>query len=142
MVTRVNGGPVQGVWFSKDVRFIDVTCTNGGVSFLSELLASPIDTNADDILDNVNGKLEQALEVIATRGTIIGLTVTGANTFSVIVDYAQAFDGQTFGPGAGVEDGTVGEQVQFAINAIADLSATGLTVEEGFVSNALGTPTP
>ncbi len=123
MVDRVNGGPLQGVWFSKDVRFMDVTCTNAGTSFLTELEDSPTG-------NNVNGKLEQALEAIATRCTVIGLTVTGANTFSVIADYAQAYD-----------DAAVQTEVEALIDAITDLSASNFVeVVEGFVANAQGTP--
>ena len=123
MVDRVNGGPLQGTWFSADVRFIDFTTTNGGTSFLTELLDSPTG-------NNVNGKLEQALEAIATRGTVIGLNVTGANTFSVIVDYAQAYD-----------DAAVQTEVEGLIDGITDLSGTSIIeVTEGFVANVLGTP--
>ena len=122
MVTRVNGGPAQGVWFSKDVRFINVTSTNGGTSFLTELDDSPT-------AGGVNGKLEQAIEALKTRGTVIGLNVTGASTFSVIVDYAQAYD-----------DAAVVTEVQALIDAIDGLSASGLAVTEGFGGAALGTP--
>lgn len=122
MVTRVNGAPRQGVWFSADVRFINVTSTNGGTSFLTELDDSPT-------AGGVNGKLEQAIEALKTRGTVIGLNVTGASTFSVIVDYAQAYD-----------DADVVTEVQALIDAITDLSVSGLAVTEGFGGAALGTP--
>ena len=122
MVTRVNGAPRQGVWFSADVRFINVTATNGGTSFLTELDDSPT-------AGGVNGKLEQAIEALETRGTVIGLNVTGASTFSVIVDYAQAYD-----------DADVVTEVQALIDAITDLSVSGLAVTEGFGGAALGTP--
>jgi len=135
MVTRVNGAPLQGVWFSKDVRFIAVTCTNGGTSFLTELGDSPT-------AGGVNGKLEQAIEAIETRGTVIGLNVSGANTFDVIVDYAQAFDGAGAGPlGQGtLTDAAVIAEVEALIDGITDLSASGLTVQTGFAAAAAGTP--
>ena len=134
MVTRVNGAPLQGVWFSKDVRFIAVTCTNGGTSFLTELGDSPT-------AGGVNGKLEQAIEAIETRGTVIGLNVSGANTFDVIVDYAQAYDGATTALGQGtLTDAAVIAEVEALIDGITDLSVSGLTVQTGFAAAAAGTP--
>ena len=134
MVTRVNGARLQGVWFSKDVRFIGVTCTNGGTSFLTELGDSPT-------AGGVNGKLEQAIEAIETRGTVIGLNVSGANTFDVIVDYAQAYDGATTALGQGtLTDAAVIAEVEALIDGITDLSVSGLTVQTGFAAAAAGTP--
>ena len=122
MVDRVNGGPLQGIWFSADVRFVAFTTTNGGTSFLTELLDSPT-------ANNINGKLEQVVEAFETRGTVIGLNVSGANTLDVIVDYAQAYD-----------DAAVVAEVEALCDAVTDLSATGLTVSAGFASATVGTP--
>jgi len=122
MVDRINGGPLQGVWVERDVRVLGVATTNGGTSFLTELEDSPTG-------NNVNGKLEQAIEAIETRGTVLGLTVVDLENFNVIVGYAQAFD-----------DAAVVTEVEALIDAIADLSASTITVESGFGAVALGTP--
>ena len=123
MVDRINGAPGQGVFFSKDVRFVSVACTNANDGFLDELVDSPSGLG-------VNGDLEAVLEIIAQYGTIIGLTVTGTGACAVMVDYGQQFD-----------DAAVQTAVDTAIEAIAGLSANTLTVESGFAPAALGTPT-
>jgi len=129
MVTRVNGAPQQGVWFSKDVRFLNVNLTtNNGADFLADLVATP-DTEAQR-LAAVDSDLEIALEAIATRGTIVGLTVTAADDFNVIVDYAQAYD-----------DAAVLTEVEALIDALATVTVSAITVEQGFVPAALGTAT-
>jgi len=139
MVTRVNGAPQQGVWFSKDVRFLNVNLTtNNGADFLADLV-DPADLALSGTgegrgltqrLAAVDSDLEIALEAIATRGTIVGLTVTAADDFNVIVDYAQAYD-----------DAAVLTEVEALIDALATVTASAITVEQGFVPAALGTAT-
>lgn len=109
MVTRVNGAPEAGVWFSADVRFLNLDVTGG--DFANDL------ANAV-----VNSGLEMTLEAVATRATIIGLNVVDATTLEVMVDYAQAYD-----------DPAVVAEVEAAIDALAGLSATAITVNSLFV---------
>ena len=109
MVTRVNGAPAQGFYFSKDVRTLTVVATNG--DFVNDLQVKTTDPRQADV---VNSGLEQALEAIATRATIIGLTVVNATTFHVLVDYANAFTaGNTE-----ADAGTVEAALAADINAI------------------------
>lgn len=135
MVVRVNGAPRQGVWFSADVRFVQVTVTGG--DFLADLTVVTTDPRQADVVDS---GLEQVLEILATRGTVIGLSVESATVIQTIVDYGQAID-----PLAG---SALGNQVQFdvaadletQIDAISGFSSAALVVEEGFAQAALGTP--
>jgi len=129
MVTRVNGAPTQGVWFSANVRFLDLTVTNG--DFLNDLTVpgtAPVP----------NSTLEVVLEAIATRGTIIGVTVIDIDDVNVMVDYAQAYD-----------DAAVVAEVTALIDAfdgatpgldVADLTASAFVVESGFAGATQGTP--
>lgn len=124
MTTKVNGAPRQGVWFSRDVRFLNVTATDG--TFLVDL--TKLDGSE---ADTVNTGLEQAIRAIETRGTVIGLSVVDATHFNVIVDHAQAYD-----------DAAVVVEVVAEIDAIStpNLSAAAIVVAEGFASAALGVP--
>jgi len=115
MVDRVKGGPKQGVWFSADVRFLALTVV--GSTFTADLAADPAGVNSD---------LEQVLEAIATRGTVIGLTVASDTVVNVMVDYAQAYD-----------DAAVVTEVEALIDAIAGLSGATFVVEAGFGAQAL-----
>lgn len=127
MVTRINGAPAQGVFFSKDVRFLSVTATNG--DFLADLQVKTTDPRQADV---INSGLEQALEAVATRGTIIGISVASATVVQVIVDYAQAYD-----------DAAVVTEVQDLIDLVAapvDLLSAAIVVNSGFATAALGTP--
>jgi hypothetical protein len=111
MVDRVNGSPKEGVWFSADVRFLNVVATNG--DFANDISTELVDSG-----------LEQALEALATRGTIIGLNVVNATTFEVMVDYAQAYD-----------DTDVVAEVEALIDAVAspvNLSSAAITVNTLF----------
>ena len=127
MVDRVNGAPEQGVWFSKDVKFLTVTATGG--AFLADLTAV-------GQADVVNSGLEQVLEAVATRGTVIGMSVADATTVHLMVDYANAFTaGNTEATGDSVE-----EEVAALINEIAGLSGATVDTFEGFTAAALGTP--
>lgn len=122
MVERVHGAPKQGFWFSAGVRTLEVTATGG--TFLADLTAA-------GQADAVNTGLEQVLEAIATRATVIAVSVASATVVNVMVDYAQAFD-----------DAAVVTEVQNLINAISvpDLSAAAIVVTDGFAGAALGTP--
>ena len=144
MVTRTNGAPRQGVWFSADVRLVTITVTNA--TFLADLTV-PAGAATDRQADAVNSSLEVCLEAIAARGNVIGLTVIDATNLVAMVDYAQAYDPANEGLGGqAVID--VEAEVIAAISSHEsatsetglDLTCTALTILEGFAGNALGTP--
>ncbi len=141
MVVRTNGAPRQGVWFSADVRFVDVTVTNG--DFLADLQVTTTDPRQADV---VNSTLEVVIEALETRGTVIGVTVTAATTLAVIIDYGQAYEPAFQGLG-----GSATIDVEAEVTALvdahdgtgdspADLTLTNMTIFEGFTGNVLGTP--
>ena len=143
MVTRTRGGIRQGVWFSADVRFVQLTVDTS--TYLADLV-DPTDTDGDGFINEsefvaaVNSDLEIVTELLQQRCNVIGLSVETASIVQFIVDYGQAID-----PLAGV---TLGNQVAqdfaavFEAEVIAETGATSATVvvEEGFVADPLGTP--
>ena len=142
MVVRISGAPRQGVWFSADVRFLDFTVTNG--DFINDLTVTSTDPRQADV---VNSTLEVVLEAIATRGTVIGLTVVDATNASVIVDYAQAYDPANEGLGNAAVIDVEAEIIALVLlqdgtgDSPADLTMTDLTIDSGFVSATPVTPT-
>ena len=134
MVTRTNGAPEQGFWFSQDVRTIVITATNG--DFLEDLTVKTTDPREADI---PNSGLEQLIEVVQTRATVIGLSVASATEVHLLVDYANAYTaGNTE-----ADSGSVEEEIANAIDAIGspvDLSSTTVDTFDGFAAAALGTP--
>ncbi len=136
MVVRTNGAPRQGVWFSADVRFVQLTVTGG--DFVNDLTIVTSDPRQADV---VNSGLEQVIEILQTRGTVIGLSVASATVSQFIVDYGQAID-----PLAGSALGNqtaqnIASELETAIDAISGFSSAALVVEEGFAQAALVTPT-
>lgn len=135
MVVRTNGAPRQGVWFSADVRFVQLTVTGG--DFLGDLTVVTTDPRQADVVDS---GLEQVIEILQTRGTVIGLSVASATVSQFIVDYGQAIDplaGSALGNQAQVD---VEAELEAQIDAISGFSSAALVVEEGFAQAALGTP--
>ena len=135
MVVRVNGAPRQGVWFSADVRFVELTVSGG--AFEADLTVTSTDPRQADV---VNSGLEQVLEVFSTRGNVIALSVASATVLHVMVDYGQAID-----PLAGSALGNqtaqnIEVELEAAINAISGFSAAAIVLESGFAAAALGTP--
>ncbi len=128
MVVRVNGGPEQGVWFGADIRFVTVTTDNS--DWLAELLPSPA---------GVNSGLEQVLEVLATRATVIGFTAIDDDTLHVMLDYANAFTaGLTEGSSGSVEE-EVGDAID-TISAPQNFANTTIDTFDGFAAATNGTP--
>jgi hypothetical protein len=126
MVTRVNGQPIQGVWVERDVRVVTITTD------LSDWLADLLPGAGD------NSGLEQVLEVLATRGTILGVTAVNDDDLHVLMGYANAFTpGNTEGTANSVE-----AEVAAAIDAIATPNFANTTVDtfDGFAGVAFGTP--
>lgn len=134
MVVRTNGAPRQGMWFSADVVVVDVSAVTGS-TFLTDLTRTDLDPRQADI---VNSHLEQAIEAIAARGTVIGLTVLTDAAFSVLVDYGQGYDPDTVTLGNQTSQ-DIDAEITAAINAIAGLSTAAVATLRGFTGNALGT---
>ena len=109
MVTRVNGFPQEGVWFSSDVVFATLTVT--GMTAQTD-----VDT------PTVNSSLEKVIEAVETRGTVIGLRVTSETVIELIIDYAQAYatSSTTIGNQAATD---VLTEVEALIDADAGLSS-------------------
>ena len=142
MVTRFHGAPRQGVWFSKDVAFVQLTAT--GALFLTDLtLQTYVDVNNPRQADAPNSSLEQVLELLATRGTVIGLTVETDEIITVIVDYGQAIvplAGTALGGQTAQNIEAELEAAIIAIDAPTDITAAALVVSTGFGIATPGTP--
>jgi len=121
MVTRVNGAPAQGVWVERDVRFLQLTAV--GSDFLDYAT----------LPEGVNSSLEQVLEIIATRATLLGLTVVSDTVIQVMCGYANALD-----------DAVVQQELEDAIIADVDspddITAAVIVVSSGFAQATPGTP--
>ena len=132
MVTRINGAPRQGVWFSSDVRFVSVTVT-GTTTFLSDLTVA-------GTADVVNSDLEQVIEILNTRGTVIGMSVDTDLIAYFMVDYAQAFDPDNVALG-GQTAQDINAEIDAAIVAIgATVTSVVVATEQGFKPDVLGIP--
>jgi hypothetical protein len=107
-----------------------------GSTFLTDLTVTTTDPRQADLIDS---DLEQCLEILAQRGTVIGLSVASDTVIEVMVDYAQAFvsEGTTVGNQAGVD---VTTDLETQIDAIAGLSSAAIVVNTGFAGAAPGTP--
>jgi hypothetical protein len=127
MVTRVNGGPQQGFWFSKDVRVLTITTDLS--DWLADLLPAPA---------GVNSGLEQVLEAVSQYGTVIGVTAIDDDTLHVMVDYANQF----VAGNSETDTGTVEAALAADINAIATPNFANTTVDtfDGFAGAVNGTP--
>lgn len=137
MVTRINGAPAQGVFFSKDVRFVSVTIDTGTTAFLTDLTVT---TTSPRQADAPNSDLEQIVEIMSQRGSVIGMTVASDSVVHFMVDYGQAID-----PLAGTAIGGqtaqgVGAALELEIEALATVTAATIAVQQGFAPAALGTP--
>ena len=133
MVVRTNGAPRQGVWFSADVRVLTITTDNS--AWLADLTVVTTDPRQADV---VNSGLEQVIEAVQTRCTVIGVTAIDADTLHLLVDYANAF---TAGATEG-DAGSVEEEVGDAIDAISSPAFANTTVDtfDGFAGATNGTP--
>ena len=138
MVVRTNGAPRQGVWFSADVRFVEVTLDTA--TFLDDLTVTSTDPRQADV---VNSVLEQVIEVLQSRGNVIGMSIETASIAQFIVDYGQAIDplaGSALGNQTAQDIEAELENAIIAITAPANVSTAAIVVEEGWVADALGTP--
>jgi len=70
MVDRINGGPLQGIWFSQDVRFASVTLTNGGDSFLTELGNSPTGNGDAAVVTSIDTQIELIADLSVATVTV------------------------------------------------------------------------
>ncbi len=136
MVVRVNGAPRQGLWFSAGVRVVTITVDNS--AWLADLTVVSTDPRQADV---INSGLEQTLEVLATRGTVIGFTAVDADDLHVMVDYGQAYDPDSVTLGNQVAQ-DIDAEITAAINAITSPAFANATVDvfDGFTGVANGTP--
>lgn len=135
MVDRINGAPRQGVWFSADVAFVQLTVDT--TTYLTDLTVTTTDPRQADV---VNSDLEIVLELLSTRGTVIGLTVQTASIIQVMVDYGQAIDpllGAGLGGGAATD---IEAELETAIIAGTTATTAALVVSRGFGQVVVGTP--
>lgn len=120
MVERVHGNPQQGIWVERDVVIVTITSDNS--DWVEQ--AGP------------DGGLEQVLEVLATRGTILGVTAENADNLHVMLGYAGAFT-----PGNTEETvGSVEAEVAAAIDAITTPVNYANTTVDTFAGFAGVTP--
>ncbi len=132
MVVRINGAPRQGVWFSADVRFVSVTVT-GTTDFLADLTVA-------GTADVVNSDLEQVIEILSTRGNVIGLSVDTDLIAYFMVDYGQALDPDTVTLG-NQESQDINAEIDAAIVAIgAQVTSVVVATELGFRPDVIGVP--
>jgi len=88
MVTRINGGPAQGVWVERDVLFLQIT------SDLSDWIEQT----------GVGESTEQVLEAVSQYATVLGVTFGSADDLWVMVGYAGSFTaGNTEGDAGSIE---------------------------------------
>lgn len=140
MVTRTNGAPRQGVWFSADVRLVSVTVDT--TTFLTDLTVAATGTT-DRQADVPNSVLEQVIEVLQTRGTVVGMTVETASIAHFMVDYGQAIDplaGSSLGNQTAQNIEAELENAIIAIDAPANVTTCAVAVFDGFQGVAQGTP--
>lgn len=120
MVTKVNGLPERGFWFSKDVKTLRIVATAGG-DFVNEA----------DGVNGVDSELEQVIEAIQTRATVIAVSIEAAGQLNVIVDYANAF---TVGNSETTAN-SVEAELATAIDAIGDLATITVDTHDGFIAS-------
>ncbi len=105
MVIRVQGGPQEGLWFSADVVFAELSVS--GATFETDLAGGDDGGIGENppVGDEVNSSLEVVLEAVATRGTVIGVDVESETIVHLLIDYAQAYGstGTTVGNQAGTD---------------------------------------
>ena len=134
MATRIHGAPVQGFWFGADILTVFIDATNG--TFLTDLTVTSTDPRQADA---PGSGLEQVIEVMQRKCTIIGMNVTDEKTVEFLIGYGHGFT-------IGNRENTVGsleEEVADAINDIdtpVDLDGTEIMVHGGFIAADLGTP--
>lgn len=119
MVTKVNGLPQRGFWFSADVRTLRIVATAGG-DFVNDA----------DGVNGVDSELEQVIEAVQQYATVIGVSIEAAGVLNVIVDYANQFT-------AGNSETTAGS-VELAlaadIDAVGNLATITVDTHDGFVA--------
>ena len=142
MVTRINGSVRQGIFFSKDIRIVRVNVGTGTATFLADLVldSDPAISGTGEgrgltqRLAAVGSELEQVVELIATRGTPIGVNVFDATNVDIMVDYAQAFDDAAV-------LALLADEMDSTINQIGDWTVVTVSALAGFTGRALGTAT-
>jgi hypothetical protein len=108
MVAKVNGQPEQGVWFERDVSFVEVTST-------------ATDIEVADF--GVEGAVEKIVRVMQARGTILGLSREDDNVLHII-----------YGHAGGEFTVAVLDQLKVELDAIAGLGTFSLVLGYGWTT--------
>jgi hypothetical protein len=114
MTQKVNGMLYQGSWYEKDTSILNIT--------------GLVDLTADTI----NGVNQQVMNILQTRGTVIGYTVVSATEANYLFG-TSAGAWEELVPDGSVPSGvnTVIDELQVAIDAATSSTCT-ITVFEGF----------
>lgn len=150
MIDRVNGSIRTGVWVEQDVRFMSIVATNA--TFLADLVLDSdetIGTTANGTpgsaqrIAAVGSDLEQILERVSQRATILGVHVGGSGgadttELDLMLGYASGFQFSDFVTADA--NGTTTEQLAAEIDTIGTLADTTIFVDTGFVPAYTDTP--
>tara|TARA_B100000929_G_scaffold286192_1_gene270888 strand:- start:1708 stop:2070 length:363 start_codon:yes stop_codon:yes gene_type:complete len=113
MTTKVNGSPEQGVWFERDVQFLEIN-------------SDEADFATGDF--GVSGPIDKVIQVMQTRGTVIGISREDDNNLHVIYGHAG---------GSFLDEGTTVNNIDVLAELKAELEA--LDVVDGTITVTLGT---
>lgn len=108
MTIKVNGQPEQGVWFERDVSFVSITS----------------DATDFEVADfSVNGPVEKVLQVMQTRGTILGLSRETDSILHIV-----------YGHAAGQFTSEILAELKAELDAIADLGTFTIVLGTAWVT--------
>jgi hypothetical protein len=113
MVAKVNGNPEQGVWFERDVSFVEITST-----------ASDFEVADFD----VNGIVDQVVRVMQTRGTVLGISREDDNVLHLV-----------YGHAGGEFTVAILDELKAELDAIADTGTFSLVLGTGWTTNGSAT---
>jgi hypothetical protein len=106
MTVKVNGSAYPGIWVEKQVSFIKLTFSvdisalaAGSLYVLGTTTAVGSGTVADSTFAIVESALVQALKLLETKSTVLGISKYNATDFSVdvMVGYAEGWFSDTAG---------------------------------------------
>ena len=113
MTTKVNGYPVEGAWFERQVTYIKLEASGANVY-----------DPADPAMTGVDGFAEKIMRVLQTRGTVIAYNTDGATTGHYILGYAAGLFDSSDSQG-------VAAQIKTELDAIDTATPVTFTVTVG-----------
>ncbi len=134
MVTRIHGAPAQGFWFSADILVVFLDITNG--TFLTDLTVTSTNPRQADA---PGSGLEQVVEIMQKRCTVIGMNVTDQKTIEFLIGYGHGFTVGNTQDTVGSLEEEIADEIS-AIDTPVDLNGPEVQVFNGFAGAALGTP--